>query len=241
MKLDQLGRTPHLPSRVAEMLLREITEGRLKPGDRLPTEQFLAGSFGVSRNVVREAIARLRSEGLVQARQGVGAFVTQRQDKITLRFDAESLSESGAFANVFELRAILEIRAAGLAARRGTDTHFAELTAALDRMRGTDKWADAGVDADLAFHRIIALATGNAYIARVIGFVAEQVRESIMATRGRASTVGEIIEITIQEHVAIHDALLSRSAEASREAMSTHIRNAAGRLGLELSEDRGFY
>lgn len=234
MKLDLLGRAPRLPSRVAEMLQREITEGRLKPGDRLPPEQMLAESFGVSRNVVREAVARLRSEGIVQARQGIGAFVVRTQDTTILRLDAEALDDMTAFTHLFELRAILEIRAADLAAQRGTAEDFAELTAALDRMRGSEKWADSGVDADLAFHRAIALATGNSYVARVLGFVAAQMRETIIAARGRANTVGEIVEITIREHEVIHDAVLSRSGEAARTAMAVHITNAASRLGLDL-------
>jgi DNA-binding FadR family transcriptional regulator len=65
LKLDLISRGPHLPALVASSISREIAEGRLKPGDQLPTEQALARTFGVSRNVVREAIARLRSENRV--------------------------------------------------------------------------------------------------------------------------------------------------------------------------------
>jgi len=76
LKLDKVHRGPHLSTLVASSISREIAQGRLKPGDQLPTEQALAQTFGVSRNVVREAIARLRSEGRIWSQQGRGAFVS---------------------------------------------------------------------------------------------------------------------------------------------------------------------
>jgi DNA-binding FadR family transcriptional regulator len=238
MKLDTLDRTPHLPSRVADAIHREIQEGRLKPGDRLPGELVLAGNFGVSRNVVREAIARLRSDGVVQSRQGVGAFVVRNAGSPILRIDQETLNDRALFGNVFELRATLETRAAGLAAKRADARQMGAITAALDRMRGVEKWADSGVDADLEFHRAVALATGNDFFARVAGFVSEHMRESIMATRKRPSAnLDAIVEITIAEHIAIHDAIAARSPVEAREAMQRHIVNAARRVGLVIQAD----
>lgn len=237
MKLDTLNRSPHLPSRIVEAIQREIAEGRLKVGDRLPGEQVLAGSFGVSRNVVREAIARLRSDGVVQSRQGIGAFVVRNTTVPSLRVDPEILNNRLLFGNVFELRAMLEIRAAGLAAKRGTAQQREAITTALDRMR--KEWGgDVGVDADLEFHRAVALATGNDYIATVVSFVSEHMRESIFATRSRTGAdVEAIVRITILEHEAIHDAILSGSPVAAREAMARHIMNAAERVGITLDID----
>jgi DNA-binding FadR family transcriptional regulator len=238
MKIDALGRTPQLPSRIASRILQEIVEERLKPGDRLPTEQALADSFGVSRNVVREAISRLRSDGIIQSRQGVGAFVA-RTAAPTLRFDAEALADPSAFQALFELRAILEIRAAGLAARRRTPEQLAALERALNRMRGTEKWASGGVDADLDFHKAVAEGTGNAYIRMAVGFLSEQVRVTIMETRARPEAeLGDIVEVTIAEHAAIHDAIAAQDPARAQDAMARHIHLAALRLGyrLELTE-----
>ncbi|WP_191058433.1 FadR/GntR family transcriptional regulator [Geminicoccus harenae] len=238
MKIDALGRTPQLPSRIASRILQEIVEERLKPGDRLPTEQALADSFGVSRNVVREAISRLRSDGIIQSRQGVGAFVA-RTAVPTLRFDAEALADPSAFQALFELRAILEIRAASLAARRRTPEQLAALERALDRMRGTEKWASGGVDADLEFHKAVAEGTGNAYIRMAVSFLSEQVRVTIMETRARPEAeLGDIVEVTIAEHAAIHDAIAAQDPARAQDAMARHIHLAALRLGyrLELTE-----
>ena len=237
MKLGTLDRKPHLPSRIVDAIRREIAEGRLKLGDRLPGEQGLADSFGVSRNVVREAIARLRSDGLVQSRQGIGAFVVRDAAIPSLHIDPEVLNNRVLFGNVVELRGMREIRAAGLAAQRGSPEQYAAITAALDRMRR--EWSgDVGVDADLDFHRAVALATGNDYIAKVVSFVSEHMRESIFATRSRPGAELEtIVRITIAEHEAVHDAILARDPGAAREAMARHIMNAAARVGLVLALD----
>src|SRR6202000_1161481 len=118
LKLDKVNRGPHLSTLVASSISREIAQGRLKPGDQLPTEQQLAQTFGVSRNVVREAIARLRSEGRIWAQQGRGAFVVDDPNPTVLTLDFEALQQANAFQSLFELRGILEVEAAGLAAIR---------------------------------------------------------------------------------------------------------------------------
>lgn len=238
MNIGALGRTPQLPSRVAAAITAEIAEGRLCEGDRLPTEQALAARFGVSRNVVREAIARLRSDGMVQSRQGVGAFVVSNEATATLRIDAELMNDRLVFRNIFELRAILEVHAAGLAALRADAAGRADITAALARMRGAVKWAEDGVAADLAFHRAVAQATGNAWIGMMVGFLAGQMRQSIMFMRQNQSDIdGRLVATNIAEHAAIHDAILAQAPAVARVAMRRHITNAARRLGYDLAAD----
>ena len=239
MSLSSLDRAPQLPARIVAAIRREIGEGRLRPGDRLPGEQMLAETFGVSRNVVREAIARLRSDGVVQSRQGVGAFVVRDTPLPVLRVEPDASSNRAAYTNLFELRAMLEVQASGLAATRGTPAQHAAISAALERMQGAEKWADTGVDADLEFHRAVALATGNDYVARVVGYVSEHMRESIMATRRRPDAdVATIVDITVAEHLAVHDAVLARDAAAASQAMERHITNAARRVGIRLEPNR---
>ena len=127
MSLGSLERVPQLPTRIVDAIRREIGEGRLKPGDRLPGEQLLADTFGVSRNVVREAIARLRSDGFVQSRQGIGAFVVRDAPSPVLRIEQDASNDRVSFTHVFELRAMLEVQAAGLAAARGTAAQHAPI------------------------------------------------------------------------------------------------------------------
>jgi GntR family transcriptional repressor for pyruvate dehydrogenase complex len=127
LKLDLISRGPHLPALVASSISREIAEGRLKPGDQLPTEQALAKTFGVSRNVIREAIARLRSENQVWSKQGRGAFVAEAANSAVLAITDGDLSAGDAFASLFELRGIIEVQGAAIAAARWTAEDIDEM------------------------------------------------------------------------------------------------------------------
>ena len=232
--LATLVRAPQSPSRVAAAIAAEIAEGRLEQGDRLPTETVLAARFGVSRSVVREAIAGLRSDGVVRSRQGLGTFVVR--ETATLRIEADLMSDLVVFRNVFELRAILEIKAAALAAMRADEEQRARMTEALDRMKKASNWMDDGVTADLDFHRCVAAASGNPYIATVVGFLASQMRQSIMFMRHNQNRFAErLTAMNIAEHSAIHKGLMKQDARASALAMRAHLTAAAKRLGYDLS------
>jgi len=233
LKLGSVGRASHLPIRVASLISREIVEGRIKPGDRLPTEQALADSLGVSRNVVREAIARLRSEGIVRSRQGVGVFVMERDARSTLRIDPEALSDRAAFKDLFELRRILEVNAAGLAAERHSQDALARIAAAVKRMRAAHGEGEATVDADLQFHRAVAAATRNAYIETFVGFISEQVRDTIVTTRAGNDPAGGALE-ACEEHEKVYEEIARGDPAAARQAMERHIFCAARRLNVEL-------
>jgi DNA-binding FadR family transcriptional regulator len=231
LKLDKVSRGPHLPALVASSISREIAQGRLKPGDQLPTEQVLATTFGVSRNVVREAIARLRSEGLVWSQQGRGAFVAEATNATVLPIDHEAMRTGDAFEALFEMRCILEVQAAGLAAAR-------RLTEDLERMRET--MATMGIvpygsvqwlKSDIGFHVAIANATRNAYMFQFLGVVSERIRESILAAGNKAPSE-EMAQVTLAEHGRILAAIEEGAPRRAKEAMRVHLLGAARRVGL---------
>ncbi len=232
-----IGTVEALPHRVAVLLSREIEQGDLNPGSRLPTEQQLSEKFGVSRNVVREAIAQLRADGMVEARQGVGAFVLGPEQRAAIRIDAEGLKAVGNMERLFELRCILEAEAAALAAERRTQGNLDAIKAALDRMSGEERWEEGSIDADLVFHREIALATGNGYIHTFISFVCEQIRRSIHYAR-LTNPLHDLVEVNVAEHVRIYEALVAGDADAAGAAMRTHIVGAAERVGVVLPRAR---
>ncbi len=229
----QLGRDQPLHKKVATLISKEIVNGQFLPGDRLPSEHELAQIFEVSRNVVREAIACLRSDGVVVSRQGLGAFVVQPELRQAIRIDAEELQQSGNLRSLFELRSTLEIEAAGLAAERRTDAQLAHIAEALAKMTGTEKLSDAGIDADLDFHRAVAEAAGNEYMVTFLTYLVHQMRETIVAVRENHG-LEAIVEITIAEHQRIFDALAAGDAEAARDTMRAHIKGAAGRLNIDV-------
>ncbi len=234
MDFGQIRRAEHLPARIAADIAREITDGRIAPGQKLPTEHLLAKTFGVSRSVVREAIAHLRNEGLVETRQGVGAFATETGRRPSLRIEQGNLSDRENFRSLFQLRFALEVEAAGLAAAHHSAQDLAQLDDALTRMTGAEKWTEEGIVADLAFHRIVAAATRNDYFHQVIGFIGERIHYTINAARA-AAVLEEIVEVTIAEHVAIRNAIATHEPARAREAMRNHLEGAAYRLDLDLA------
>lgn len=228
-----IGFTENLPQKVVALLVRDIEGGVLEPGSRLPTEQQLSASLGVSRNVIREAIAQLRADGLVEARQGVGAFVLAPEQRAAIRIDRQTLQEEGNIERLFELRSILETEAARLAAMRRTSQQLEAIRIHLERMGGEEKWQDGSIDADLAFHREIARATGNSYIHSFISFVCEQIRQTIYIAR-RTNPLHDLVRVNVAEHVQVYEAIRKRDSAAAASAMKLHIQGAAERAGVEM-------
>jgi GntR family transcriptional repressor for pyruvate dehydrogenase complex len=230
---SSIGAFEALPGRVAALLSREIETGGFQAGHRLPTEQQLADRFGVSRNVVREAVAQLRADGVIEARQGVGAFVLAPEQRAAIRIDRDALKDGDNMERLFELRCILEAESAALAAVRRTPEHLAAIKVALDRMSGEERWEDGSIEADLAFHREIARATGNGYIHTFISFICEQIRRSIHYARA-VNPLHDLVDVNVGEHVLIYEALVAGDAEAAAAAMRAHIIGAAERVGVNL-------
>jgi GntR family transcriptional regulator, transcriptional repressor for pyruvate dehydrogenase complex len=231
LKLGKVSRGPHLPALVASSISREIAQGRLKPGDKLPTEQILATTFGVSRNVVREAIAKLRSEGRVWSQQGRGAFVAASTNATVLSIDHDALQRGDAFAGLFELRGILETQAAALAASRRSKQDLAKMREALSSMTASPYGSVQWLKKDLEFHIAVAKATRNAYLAQFLEFVSERVRESILAA-GASRASDEMARATLTEHQNILAAVEAGEPAVAQRAMRAHLDNAARRVGL---------
>ncbi|MEI2415902.1 FadR/GntR family transcriptional regulator [Orrella sp. JC864] len=231
---EQLQRLEHLPAQIAASIGQQIAAGNIKPGEKLPTEQTLAKSFGVSRSVVREAIAQLRHEGVVDTRQGVGAFVLDPGRRQVIRIESNDLTNPESFRSLFQLRVPLEVEAAGLAALHHTAEDLERMDQTLQAMREMDaSWTAETIAADVAFHRALALGTQNEYFTLFVGFIAEKVGSTINVARQRA-VLDEIVQVTIAEHQAVRDAVAARDMVGARRAMLAHIHGAASRLSLDL-------
>src|SRR6266852_5312319 len=159
-----------LTHELVERLTAGITAGRLAPGSRLPTEQEMIATTGVSRTVVREAVAALRAEGLVITRQGVGAFVAANPRR-PFRLEGGALDELREVIGVMELRTGVEVEAAGIAADRASPARFRAIKQAYEALEQAIARGDSGVDQDFAFHRCIAEATENPQFARFLEYL----------------------------------------------------------------------
>jgi GntR family transcriptional regulator, transcriptional repressor for pyruvate dehydrogenase complex len=211
-----------LAHELIERLTADITSGKLPPGARLPTEQEMIASMGVSRTVVREAIAALRAQGLVTTRQGVGAFVADGALRPPFRLETEGLRSIAEVVHVMELRMGVEIEAAGLAAERAQPVHIEAMAAALEAIDRAIRRGELGVIEDFGFHRAVADATGNPQFARFLEFLGRYIipRQSV---RVEAPSVRSYLETIQAEHRAIFEAIRARSVAGARRAMRRHL------------------
>lgn len=224
---EAIRKSPNLTGGLVDILVSQIEAGDLAPGERLPTEQAIVEATGVSRTVVREALASLRARGLIMTRQGLGAFVAERPPKAfsVAAADMESISE---VLRLLELRLSIEVEAAALSAERRT-------TADLENMAGRLRALDAGiggqgsgVDEDFAFHRDILASTQNPYFTRIFDVFGsliiprQRVRLEAMPAERRAAYLKGIQG----EHREILKAIRSRDKEAARQAMRRHLANS---------------
>lgn len=226
------ARSPQLSTRIAAHMLERIEAGGLTAGARLPTEAQMARDFGVSRAVIREAIAQLRNEGLVETRQGAGAFVGDLTAR-PIRLDAAQDMDRQAFRQLFQLRIPLEIEAAALAAQHYSASDLARIRKALAQLDQADDSADGSVAADLEFHRAVAEATGNPYFVQFLTAISDRIAHVIRAARCESSA-DTLIEQTRHEHAAIARAIIAGDAASARAAMRAHLEGGATRVGLQL-------
>lgn len=219
-----------LSVQVAQQLAAEIAEGRLAPGDRLPTEAQLVAQFRVSRTVVREALSRLKSLGLVASRQGSGVFVHPQAACAPLRFDVGAGASRDAVLQMVEVRRALEAEAAELAARRRSPAQVEALRRTLEALDSAVAAGQDGVDEDVRFHRAIAEATANPFLMGTLDYLARFQRGSTRVTRANEARRGDFAAAVRAEHHAILAAIAAGDPEAAREAARAHLRNAARRI-----------
>lgn len=235
---------PHnLAAELARQLAAQIRSERFKAGDRLPTEAELMRQGGVSRTVVREAVAALRAEGLVITRQGVGAFVADGVPAINgFTIDAEAVASLRQVLKVLELRIGIEVEAAGLAALRRDATQLQAIADAQQAFRSEVASGASAPAADFAFHRSIFSATGNEYFGSFLDFVGQIIipRQSLRFAQGDPAQQTAYLQRVAREHDRVVEAIGDADAEAARDAMRTHLergRARYARLAAEIAAD----
>ena len=223
--LRPLGPPRNRTGAVVDRLTAEIASGRLAPGARLPTEQELTAALGVSRTVVREAVAVLRSEGLIETRQGVGAFVVRDVQRRPFRIDPDGLQSIGEVVKVMELRTGVEVEAAGIAAERVSAASRGKITKALRAVDEALSRGEAAVDEDFAFHQAVAEATGNPLFTRFLEFLGRFLipRQSVRVGLQRGEDLRAYLERIQAEHRAIAEAIGDGNVSAARQAMRRHL------------------
>ena len=229
-----------LGSRVADKLLQKIRADGLAPGTRLPSEQAMAEHFGVSRTVMREAIALLKAAGILNTRKGSGAFVCGADDANggTGKDDEVTAQSVQSLLNLIEVRRGLESETAALAALRRTPGQLAEIEHALRGIEEAVASGASGVEEDVRFHLSIAEATGNPYWVKFVEMFAQSMRSAVKVTRANEARRTDFSSQVRQEHEKIVAAIAAGDPDLARAAASEHMAHAAERVRLA---DREFW
>jgi GntR family transcriptional regulator, transcriptional repressor for pyruvate dehydrogenase complex len=232
--LRPLRPSRNLTEEVAERIAAEIRTGSLAPGARLPTEAELVAAMGVSRTVVREAVAALRADGLVITRQGLGAFVASDSSRAAFRISSGSVDGPPAISEilrVMELRLAVEAEAAALAAERATKAQLSRVKAALQAIDRAIAARQSAVQEDVAFHRAIAEATGNQHFPDFLAFLGRHVipRQMVRLAHTSGDEQSAYLDAIQRDHVAIAKAIGAGDATGARKAMRDHLSNSISR------------
>lgn len=222
------SRRPNLTQSVIKDIRERISAGQLTPGDKLPTEQEMVAEFGVSRTVIREAVAGLRADGLVEARHGVGVFVLDAPKPDAFAFMSGDTVRVSSIVETLELRAAVEVEAAELAAQRCSPGQEMRIRECFSDMQADAEAGESTADADFAFHIAIAEATNNPQFAEFLKFLGRRTipRSQLSDLLAESGGLGDYQAQLIDEHRSIMDAIGRRDPEAAREAMRRHLKGS---------------
>jgi DNA-binding FadR family transcriptional regulator len=237
--LEPLRPQRNLAGEVVKRLADAIRGGWLEPGARLPTEQELMAALGVSRTVVREAVAALRADGLITTRQGSGAYVAADVSRVPFRIDPEGLSSIEDVLEVMELRLAVEVEAAARAAERITPRRLVPIARTLRAIEAAIRKGEGAVNEDFAFHRAIAVASGNARFAEILEFLGRHVipRQSVRLARIGPAEQQRYLTRIQSEHRRIQEAIARGVPGEARKAMREHLTRSIRRY-RQLAERR---
>jgi GntR family transcriptional repressor for pyruvate dehydrogenase complex len=222
--------TTTLAQRVVAGLKDKILAGELPPGHKLPSEAELIDEYGVSRTVVREAVTRLRAEGLVETFQGRGSFVLAMPEPTSFTVESAAIRTHHDVLDMIDFRLGIESEAAALAAARSDTVARQKIRDALDAF--VNAAPEDQVEADFGFHRAVAAATGNRFYLDLLDSLGPMM---IMLPRTRLGDAYSLTDATHvdrvrREHDTVAAAIIVGDADIARAAMRVHLGNTRRRL-----------
>lgn len=217
---------------VAESLSEKIRSGELAPGAQLPTEAELCAQYDVSRTVVREAVARLRSEGMVIPEQGRGMFVSEAPAPRNFSIADDSLKTLPETICLLELRLSVEVESAGLCAERRTPAQAQAIRALMEQVDAQHKDpAAVQIHYDYDFHLAIARATRNQFIHGFLDYLRPVIVPRFQLGHVVAPELKDAYYARIHaEHRKIVEAIEKQDVRAARQAMRKHLANSLERI-----------
>jgi len=222
--------TTTLAQRVVAGLKDKILAGELPPGHKLPSEAELIDEYRVSRTVVREAVTRLRAEGLIETFHGRGSFVLAMPEPTSFTVESAAIRTHHDVLDMIDFRLGTECEAAALAAARVDAAGAESIRAALDAFVAAEP--EDQVEADFGFHRAVAAASGNRFYLELLDSLGPMM---IMLPRTRLGDAYSLtdtghIERVLREHDNVASAIVAGDPDIARAAMRVHLGNTRRRL-----------
>ncbi len=210
---------------VAQRLISLLSQGILKPGDKLPPERELAQQLSVGRTTIREALKLLTLSGLLEAKRGDGTYVRQEFTSfLSQQIEWPVLLSVQEVDMIVEVREGLEAKAARLAAERATQEEIEQIGALQELLRqelleieGRDIQRET--DLDLQLHQAVATASHNELLAHLMLSLQNILRQYIALS----NQMTDRVETTVAEHQAVYDAIVARDPDAAERAMMDHL------------------
>lgn len=232
---DGLGLTPvrheRFAERVYESLFNSIVTGKLAPDTRLPSEVQLAVFFQVSRPVVRQALERLRQDGMVRPVRGSGTFVCARPLTREVTTDGRTVTDMSHIAHGLELRLVVEPECARLAALRRKPSDLLQMEAALDSFEAAATRGDVAHHFDYGFHEAVVRATANPRMLQVIKSLEYDVSHAVNVWRHMARMEPwHRTQDVLDEHRSILELIRLQDADGASRAMRSHVEKARIRM-----------
>jgi GntR family transcriptional repressor for pyruvate dehydrogenase complex len=214
--------------RVYHLLFARISSGEYAPDQRLPSEKDLAEQFEVSRPIIREALERLRTEGLVHSRQGAGSFVRMKAEQRALGFPpVETIAD---IQRCYEFRLTIEPDAAFFAAQRRDRASLEKIAGVVEMLNDATRRQRHREDADFAFHLSVTEASNNHYYQSAIQALRAHIGVGMklhgLALLGPSPGLQRVFD----EHNAIYEAIRDGKAEIARDGMRQHLIGSRDRL-----------
>ncbi|HEX6923239.1 MAG TPA: FadR/GntR family transcriptional regulator [Bacillales bacterium] len=225
-----------MSEQVVEQIEEWIESGQVKPGEKLPSVRELCDRFGVGRSAVRDAMTTLKGRGLVDVRQGEGAYVC-RFDSSTLIQGIHLVDEKD-ISELFSVRKILEVGTAEMAARFRRPSDLENMKQAIDELRNTEEIT--GWEADYHFHLSIARATQNRMIVQLMETTASTIKKAMIDFHRIIFSDGDLTNKVFDQHFAVFEAIRNELPEDARRHMLAHLAFTEELLHEYLNDRSGF-
>lgn len=220
---------------VIDQIREMVNNGDYSPGTRLPTERELAAAFGVGRPAVREALKILDAVGLLEIRPGSGIYVREQQDMGEQQSMVFSLIVGkNDIVSLLELRMVLEVGAARLAAERATGSDISHLKEAYSRLETQVKNEKVGASEDYLFHYAVAMATHNQAIIKVFSAITDLYRQALIQSRAQSLQIPGRPQAILKEHEEILNAICSRNPDQAAHYMQVHLENVERKISGDI-------